>query len=39
VVIQHDDIAECRIEGLGSLSNPARRRRSLDYSMLASVGV
>jgi 2-keto-4-pentenoate hydratase/2-oxohepta-3-ene-1,7-dioic acid hydratase in catechol pathway len=39
VVIQHDDIAECRIEGLGSLSNPARRRRSVDYSMLASVGV
>ena len=39
VVIQHDDIAECRIEGLGSLSNPVRRRSSVDYSMLASVGV
>jgi 2-keto-4-pentenoate hydratase/2-oxohepta-3-ene-1,7-dioic acid hydratase in catechol pathway len=39
VVIQHDDIAECRIEGLGSLINPVRRRSSVDYSMLASVGV
>jgi 2-keto-4-pentenoate hydratase/2-oxohepta-3-ene-1,7-dioic acid hydratase in catechol pathway len=39
VVIDHDDVAECRIEGLGSLSNPVRRRRNMDYSMLASVGV
>ena len=39
VVIEHDDVAECRIEGLGSLSNPVRRRSSVDYSMLASVGV
>jgi len=39
VVIQHDDVAECRIEGLGSLSNPVRRRGSGDYSMLASIGV
>jgi 2-keto-4-pentenoate hydratase/2-oxohepta-3-ene-1,7-dioic acid hydratase in catechol pathway len=39
VVIHHDDLAECRIDGLGSLSNPVRRRRSVDYSMLASVGV
>ena len=38
-MIQHDDLAECRIEGLGSLSNPVRRRSSVDYSMLASVGV
>ena len=38
-VIEHDDIAECRIDGLGSLSNPVRRRSGVDYSMLASVGV
>ena len=26
VVIRDGDLAECRIEGLGSLSNPARKR-------------
>ena len=26
VVIHHGDLAECRIEGLGSLSNPVRKR-------------
>lgn len=28
VLIEHGDIAECRIEGLGSLQNPVRRTRS-----------
>jgi 2-keto-4-pentenoate hydratase/2-oxohepta-3-ene-1,7-dioic acid hydratase in catechol pathway len=39
VVIQDGDIAECRIEGLGSLTNPVRRREQADYRVLASVGV
>jgi 2-keto-4-pentenoate hydratase/2-oxohepta-3-ene-1,7-dioic acid hydratase in catechol pathway len=39
VVIQHGDIAECRIEGMGMLSNPVRRRAEADYTMLASIGV
>jgi 2-keto-4-pentenoate hydratase/2-oxohepta-3-ene-1,7-dioic acid hydratase in catechol pathway len=39
VVIEHGDIAECRIEGIGSLTNPVRRRQAADYSMLASIGV
>ncbi len=39
VVIEHGDVAECRIEGLGSLANPVRRRSDADYSALASVGV
>jgi 2-keto-4-pentenoate hydratase/2-oxohepta-3-ene-1,7-dioic acid hydratase in catechol pathway len=39
VVIDHGDVAECRIEGFGSLTNPVRRRRAADYSMLASIGV
>jgi 2-keto-4-pentenoate hydratase/2-oxohepta-3-ene-1,7-dioic acid hydratase in catechol pathway len=38
-VIQHGDIAECRIEGLGTLSNPVKRRAEADYAMLASIGV
>ena len=33
------DVAECRIEGLGTLSNPVRRRAEAGYSMLASIGV
>ena len=28
VVVEDGDIAECRIDGLGRLSNPVRRRRS-----------
>jgi hypothetical protein len=39
VVIEHGDIAECRIEGFGSLVNPVRRRQGADYSVLASIGV
>lgn len=39
VVIEHGDVAECRIEGLGVLSNPVQRRTRFDYSMLASIGV
>jgi hypothetical protein len=39
VVIQHGDVAECRIEGMGSLSNPVRRGAQADYAVLASVGV
>jgi 2-keto-4-pentenoate hydratase/2-oxohepta-3-ene-1,7-dioic acid hydratase in catechol pathway len=27
VVIRDGDVAECRIEGLGSLSNPVRQQR------------
>jgi 2-keto-4-pentenoate hydratase/2-oxohepta-3-ene-1,7-dioic acid hydratase in catechol pathway len=27
VVIRDGDLAECRIDGLGSLSNPVRRRK------------
>ncbi|MFN0313571.1 MAG: fumarylacetoacetate hydrolase family protein, partial [Burkholderiales bacterium] len=39
VVIQHGDVAECRIEGLGRLKNPVRKRaQSGDFSALASVG-
>ncbi len=39
VVIQHGDVAECRIEGLGQLKNPVRNRpKSPDYTALASVG-
>lgn len=39
VVIEPGDTAECRIEGLGALSNPVRRRLGPGYSALASVGV
>ncbi len=39
VVIEEGDVAECRIEGFGSLSNPVRRRPPGDYSLLAPVGV
>ena len=39
VVIEHGDVAECRIEGLGSLTNPVRRGTDADYSILASIGV
>jgi 2-keto-4-pentenoate hydratase/2-oxohepta-3-ene-1,7-dioic acid hydratase in catechol pathway len=39
VVIEDGDVAECRIEGLGTLSNPVRRRHGEGYSMLASIGV
>jgi 2-keto-4-pentenoate hydratase/2-oxohepta-3-ene-1,7-dioic acid hydratase in catechol pathway len=38
-VIEHGDVVECRIEGLGVLANPVQRRSRLDYSALASVGV
>jgi 2-keto-4-pentenoate hydratase/2-oxohepta-3-ene-1,7-dioic acid hydratase in catechol pathway len=39
VVIEPGDTAECRIEGLGTLSNPVRRRPGAGYSALASAGV
>jgi 2-keto-4-pentenoate hydratase/2-oxohepta-3-ene-1,7-dioic acid hydratase in catechol pathway len=40
VAIEHGDVAECRIEGIGwSLANPVRRGAQADYAMLASVGV
>jgi 2-keto-4-pentenoate hydratase/2-oxohepta-3-ene-1,7-dioic acid hydratase in catechol pathway len=39
VVIEAGDMPECRIEGLGSLSNPVRRRMGKGYSELASIGV
>jgi len=39
VVIEHGDVAECRVDGMGSLTNPVRRRLQGDYSILASVGV
>ena len=39
VVIESGDVAECRIEGLGTLSNPVRRRQQEDYTVLASIGV
>jgi 2-keto-4-pentenoate hydratase/2-oxohepta-3-ene-1,7-dioic acid hydratase in catechol pathway len=39
VVIESGDVAECRIEGLGTLSNPVRRREHEDYTVLASIGV
>jgi 2-keto-4-pentenoate hydratase/2-oxohepta-3-ene-1,7-dioic acid hydratase in catechol pathway len=39
VVIEDGDLAECRIEGLGALANPVRRRQGGGYAMLASVGV
>jgi 2-keto-4-pentenoate hydratase/2-oxohepta-3-ene-1,7-dioic acid hydratase in catechol pathway len=39
VVIEDGDVAECRIEGFGALSNPVRRRQGAGYSMLASIGV
>jgi 2-keto-4-pentenoate hydratase/2-oxohepta-3-ene-1,7-dioic acid hydratase in catechol pathway len=39
VVIEHGDVAECRIESMGSLGNPVRRGAPADYAMLASVGV
>jgi 2-keto-4-pentenoate hydratase/2-oxohepta-3-ene-1,7-dioic acid hydratase in catechol pathway len=39
VVIEAGDLAECRIEGLGTLSNPVRRRLGTGYAVLASVGV
>lgn len=39
VVIEHGDIAECRIEGFGTLTNPVKRRAEADYTMLASIGV
>jgi 2-keto-4-pentenoate hydratase/2-oxohepta-3-ene-1,7-dioic acid hydratase in catechol pathway len=38
-IIEHGDIAECRIEGLGILTNPVKRRAQADYTMLASIGV
>ncbi|MSQ59522.1 MAG: FAA hydrolase family protein [Betaproteobacteria bacterium] len=40
VVIQDGDVAECRIEGLGRLKNPVRKRvKPGSYSALASAGV
>jgi len=39
VVIEAGDVAECRIEGLGVLSNPVERRSGAGYSVLASIGV
>jgi len=39
VVIEPGDLAECRIEGLGTLSNPVRRRLGEGYKGLASIGV
>jgi 2-keto-4-pentenoate hydratase/2-oxohepta-3-ene-1,7-dioic acid hydratase in catechol pathway len=39
VVIEHGDIAECRVDGLGTLTNPVKRRAQADYTMLASIGV
>jgi 2-keto-4-pentenoate hydratase/2-oxohepta-3-ene-1,7-dioic acid hydratase in catechol pathway len=39
VVIESGDTAECRIGGLGSLSNPVRRRSGVGYVELASIGV
>jgi 2-keto-4-pentenoate hydratase/2-oxohepta-3-ene-1,7-dioic acid hydratase in catechol pathway len=39
VVIEHGDLAECRIEGFASLTNPVRRREGADYGVLASIGV
>jgi 2-keto-4-pentenoate hydratase/2-oxohepta-3-ene-1,7-dioic acid hydratase in catechol pathway len=39
VVIEAGDTAECRIGGLGSLSNPVRRRSGVGYVELASMGV
>jgi 2-keto-4-pentenoate hydratase/2-oxohepta-3-ene-1,7-dioic acid hydratase in catechol pathway len=39
VVIEPGDIAECRVEGLGSLLNPVRRRIGIGFSALASAGV
>jgi len=39
VVIEPGDSAECRIEGLGTLANPVRRRISSGFSALASAGV
>jgi len=39
VVIEPGDIAECRVEGLGSLANPVRRRVGIGFSALASAGV
>jgi 2-keto-4-pentenoate hydratase/2-oxohepta-3-ene-1,7-dioic acid hydratase in catechol pathway len=39
VVIEHGDVAECRIEGFVSLTNPVRRRQGADYAVLASIGV
>ena len=39
VVIEAGDIAECRIEGLGALSNPVGRRSGGGYSMFASIAV
>ncbi len=39
VVIEAGDVAECRIEGLGTLSNPVRRRSGAGYSVFASIGV
>ncbi|HYL18227.1 MAG TPA: fumarylacetoacetate hydrolase family protein, partial [Burkholderiales bacterium] len=39
VVIEAGDVAECRIEGLGVLSNPVQRRSGTGYSVLASIGV
>jgi 2-keto-4-pentenoate hydratase/2-oxohepta-3-ene-1,7-dioic acid hydratase in catechol pathway len=39
VVIEAGDVAECRIEGLGTLSNPVGRRSAEGYSVFASIGV
>lgn len=40
VVIEHGDEAQCRIEGLGQLTNPVRRvARRGDFTALASAGV
>jgi len=38
-VIEPGDIAQCRIDGLGILSNPVRRRAREDFSLPASMGV
>jgi 2-keto-4-pentenoate hydratase/2-oxohepta-3-ene-1,7-dioic acid hydratase in catechol pathway len=39
VVIEPGDSPECRIEGLGTLANPVRRRIGAGFSALASAGV
>jgi len=39
VAIEAGDSVECRIAGLGVLSNPVSRRRGTGYTELASVGV
>ncbi len=39
VVIEAGDVAECRIETLGTLSNHVRRSPGKGYAVLASIGV